>query len=363
MRIEALKVNVYCIPTDGPEEDGTIRWDSTTMVLVEAQAEDGQHGLGYSYASAAAGTLIHEILASVVAGIPVENVREAWQAMVRSVRNIGRPGIASHAISAVDSAMWDLKARVHDMPLFQLLGPSRNAVPIYGSGGFTNYPLEQLGEQLTGWVDGGISCVKIKVGKNWGQVPDEDVERVRFARETIGDRAELFVDANGGYTVQQAIQQAEKFWEYGVTYFEEPVPFDHLDQLAFIRERIPMALASSEYGYDTYSFRDVLVAGAVDVLQADATRCLGVTGCLQAAELAYSFGIPFSTHTAASLHAHIGCAVPQIDHVEYFFDHTRIEQMFFDGALEPRDGSLFPDPSRPGFGLELKRNDIEKWKI
>ena len=363
MRVETLKVNIYAIPTESPEADGMFRWDSTTMILVEAIAEDGQRGLGYSYASAAAGTLIEEILAPVVVGCSVENVLQAWQAMVRSVRNIGRPGIASHAISAVDSALWDLKARIHDMPLFQMLGPSRNAVPVYGSGGFTNYTQEQLGEQLGGWLERGISRVKIKVGKDWGEKLEEDVERVQFARETIGQKAELFVDANGGYTVKQAIRQAERFWEYGVTYFEEPVPFQHLDQLAFIRERIPMALASGEYGYDTYDFRDVLLAGAVDVLQADATRCLGVTGCLQAAELAYSFGIPFSTHTAASLHAHIGCAVPQIDHVEYFFDHTRIEQMFFDGALEPRDGDLIPDSSRPGFGLELKRSDIEKWKV
>lgn len=363
MRVDALEVSVYAIPTETPEADGTFRWDSTTMVLVEATAENGQRGLGYSYASTAAGTLIAERLASVVVGCSVEHVREAWQAMVRSVRNIGRPGIASHAISAVDSALWDLKARVHDMPLYQLLGPSRDAVPVYGSGGFTNYTLEQLGEQLGGWVEQGISRVKIKVGKEWGEKLDEDVERVQFARETIGEQSELFVDANGAYNVKQAIQQAEKFWEYGVTYFEEPVVFDNLDQLAFIRERIPMALASGEYGYDAYDFRNVLLAGAVDVLQADATRCLGVTGCLQAAELAYSFGIPFSTHTAASLHAHIGCAVPQIDHVEYFFDHSRIEQMFFEGMLEPRNGSLVPDHSRPGFGLELKRRDIEKWKV
>jgi L-alanine-DL-glutamate epimerase-like enolase superfamily enzyme len=283
--------------------------------------------------------------------------------MIRSVRNIGKPGIASHAISAVDCALWDLKARLHGLPLFQMLSPYREAVPLYGSGGFTNYSLEQLGEQFGDWVGRGISRVKMKVGKDWGTKLEEDMQRVIFVRDTIGPEAELLVDANGAYTVKQAIQQAERFWESGVTYFEEPVAFDHLDQLAFIRERIPMALASGEYAYDIYDFRNVLTAGAVDVLQADATRCLGVTGCLQAGELAHSFGIPFSTHTAASLHAHIACAVPQIEHVEYFYDHTRIENMFFDGALEPRGGQLYPDPSRPGFGLELKQQDAEKWRI
>jgi L-alanine-DL-glutamate epimerase-like enolase superfamily enzyme len=364
MRIERIEVSVYRIPTDAPEDDGTFHWESTTMVLVEAVAEDGQRGLGYSYASAAAGTLIEETLARSVLGCAVEDVGAAWEAMVRSVRNLGRPGIASHAISAVDAALWDLKARVLGVPLFQLLGPRRKAVPVYGSGGFTNYSLDRLREQFEAWIEHGISLLKMKVGKDWGTRPEEDVERVRFVRETIGPEPELFVDANGAYTVKQAIQQAERFWEYNVTYFEEPVPFDHLDQLAFIRERIPMALASGEYGYDAYDFRNVLMVGAVDILQADATRCLGVTGCLQAGQLAHSFGIPFSTHTAASLHAHIACAVPQIEHVEYFYDHTRIERMFFDGALEPRNGCLYPDPSRPGFGLELKHSkETDKWKI
>ena len=363
MKIEKLEVGVFRIPTDGPEEDGTFHWEATTMVLVEAIAENGQRGLGYSYASAAAGTLIEETLAQVVEGCTVENVGEAWEAMVHSVRNLGRPGIASHAISAVDAALWDLKARLHSVPIFQLLGPYREVVPVYGSGGFTNYSLERLAEQLGGWVEQGIPRVKMKVGKDWGTKPEEDVERVRAAREAIGSQAELFVDANGAYKVKQAIQQAERFWEYGVSYFEEPVAFDYLDQLAFIRGEIPMALASGEYGYDIYDFRDVLTTAAVDILQADATRCLGVTGCLQAGQLAFSFGIPFSTHTAPSLHAHVACAVPQIEHIEYFYDHVRIEKMFFDGVLEPRDGYLHPDPSRPGFGLELKRKDIARWKV
>lgn len=358
MRIKALEVSIYRIPTDGPEEDGTYRWDSTTLILVEAVAEDGLRGLGFSYGASAAGTLIREKLADLAAGWPVENITQAWDAMIRSVRNDGRRGIASHAISAVDVALWDLKAKVYDKPLFQLLGPCREAVPLYGSGGFTNYPVERLKEQLGGWVAQGFHRVKMKVGAQ----PTEDLARVRAAREAIGEQAELFVDANGGYQVKQAIEMAKSFAEHDVSYFEEPVAFDHLDQLAFIRERIPMALASGEYGYDPHAFRDTLMAGAVDILQADATRCLGVTGCLKAADLSYAFDVPFSTHTAASIHAHIACAVPQIEHVEYFYDHARIEHMLFDGTLEPVNGLLRPDTSRPGLGLDFKRQDAERWK-
>jgi L-alanine-DL-glutamate epimerase-like enolase superfamily enzyme len=359
MRIQSLEVSIYRVPTDGLEQDGTYQWDSTTLILVEAIAEDGLRGLGYSYGATAAGMLIQEKLAAIVVGCPVEDIPRAWDAMIHSVRNDGRRGIASHAISAVDVALWDLKARLYDKPLFQLLGVRREEVPLYGSGGFTNYPLDRLQQQLGDWIGEGFSKVKMKVGAK----PDEDLVRVRAAREAIGEQAELFVDANGAYQVKQAIEMAECFAGFGVSYFEEPIAFDHLNQLAFIRQQIPMALASGEYGYDLYDFRDVLVAGAVDILQADATRCLGVTGCLKAADLAYAFNVPFSTHTAASIHAHIACTVPQIEHVEYFYDHARLEHMLFEGALKPVNGSLRPDPSRPGLGLEFKRQDAEKWKV
>jgi L-alanine-DL-glutamate epimerase-like enolase superfamily enzyme len=363
MKLERLEVDAYRIPTEQPEADGTIQWDSTTMVLVEAIADSGHRGLGYTYGAAACAPLIREMLAQAVIGCPMEHVGAAWEAMVRAVRNIGRPGIASHAISAVDTALWDLKAKVFEKPLFQLLGARRESAPLYGSGGFTSYSERELAEQLSSWASEGFSRVKMKVGKDWGTKPEEDITRVQAAREAIGPEVALFVDANGGYTVKQAIAQAHRFAEHGVSYFEEPVAFDFLDQLAFIRQHIPMALASGEYGYDLYDFRNTLLAGAVDIMQADATRCLGVTGCLAAGELAHSFGVPFSTHTAASIHAHIACAVPQIEHVEYFYDHARIEHILFDGALKPVNSELRPDASRPGLGLELKQEEAEKYRL
>jgi L-alanine-DL-glutamate epimerase-like enolase superfamily enzyme len=239
----------------------------------------------------------------------------------------------------------------------------REGVPIYGSGGFTAYGEAALIEQLTGWVEQRITKVKMKVGKDWGTKVEEDIARVMAVRKAIGSDAELFVDANGAYSARQAIELAHPFADQGVTYFEEPVPFDHLDQLAFVRQHSPIAIASGEYGYHAYDFRNVLDARAVDILQADATRCLGITGCLQAAALAYSYGVPFSTHTAHSIHAHIGCAVPQISHLEYFHDHVRIENMLFDGALQPQEGYLRPDPSRPGLGLEFKTSEAQRWRV
>jgi L-alanine-DL-glutamate epimerase-like enolase superfamily enzyme len=362
-RVRQIEVSVYRVPTDRPEADGTFTWDATTLVLVEAVADSGERGLGYTYAAGVAAGVVRELLAPVVVGRAVDDVGAVWEAMVRSVRNAGRPGIASTAISAVDVALWDLKAKLAAQPLCRLLGARRVAVPIYGSGGFTSYTDAELAGQLGGWVGQGIPRVKMKLGAAWGTRTTEDVRRVRVARDAVGPDAELFVDANGAYRPKQAVEQARRFAEYGVSYFEEPVSSDHLVALAFVRQHVPMAVAAGEYGFDPWYFRAMLQAGAVDVLQADATRCLGVTGWLEAAHLAHSFAVSFSAHCAPSIHAQIGCAAPELAHVEYFHDHVRIERMLFDGALEPEHGCLRPDPTRPGLGLELKRQDAERWRI
>jgi L-alanine-DL-glutamate epimerase-like enolase superfamily enzyme len=363
MRIAQLETRVYCVPTDLPEADGTMQWDSTTLVLVEAVADSGMRGLGFSYASAAAAGVVHDVLSKAVVGCRVDDVGSVWGAMIAATRNIGRPGIAATAISAVDVALWDLKARLAGQPLFRLLGAHRESVPIYGSGGFTSYTDDQLAEQLGGWVEQGTPRVKMKIGTDWGTRPDLDVHRVQVARDAIGPHAELFVDANGAYAAKQSIGLADRFDEYGVTYFEEPVSSDQLDQLALVRQHVSQAVAAGEYGFDPWYFRAMLQAGAVDILQADATRCLGVTGWLEAARLAHSFATPFSAHCGPSIHAQIGCAAPQLSHIEYFHDHARIEHLFFDGALDPLGGELHPDPARPGLGLELKEQDVERFRV
>jgi L-alanine-DL-glutamate epimerase-like enolase superfamily enzyme len=357
--VESVEVSAYTIPTDYPEADGTYSWNSTTLVLVEVRG-GGRTGLGYSYTGTAAARLIRESLADLVAGRDAFAVPAAWVAMVKAVRNLGRPGVAATAISAVDCALWDLKARLLDVPLVALLGAARDAAPVYGSGGFTSYPPAMLQEQLSGWVADGIPRVKMKIGTR----PADDLERVRAARSAIGD-AELFVDANGAYSRKQALAFAERFAELHVAWFEEPVSADDLDGLRLLRDRAPagMDVAAGEYGYDEYYFRSMLNAGAVDVLQADATRCLGISGFLRAATLADAHHLELSGHCAPSLHVHPACAITNLRHLEYFHDHARIEQMLFDGAPAPVDGALHPDLTRPGLGLEFKRPDAERYAV
>ncbi len=356
--IRNIKASIYRIATDFPESDGTLEWDSTTLVLVEATAGNTT-GLGYTYSDAATATVIQDVLAKVVEGCDAMDIPGCWVAMVRRIRNLGRPGISSTAISAVDFALWDLKARLLGLPLVKLLGEVRSAAPIYGSGGFTSYSERQLRQQLGGWVEQGVPRVKMKIGRD----AKADIERVRAARKSIGPEAELFVDANGAYSRKQALAQAEEFSESGVTWFEEPVSSDDLAGLHLMCNRAPagMEIAAGEYGYDSWYFRRMLQAQAVDVLQADASRCGGVTGFLQAASLCQAFHLPLSAHTAPLLHMHLGCAAIPVRHLEYFHDHVRIEHMLFDGLPEPVNGELRPDLSRPGLGFELKRADAERF--
>jgi L-alanine-DL-glutamate epimerase-like enolase superfamily enzyme len=281
--------------------------------------------------------------------------------MLAAVRNLGRDGIAAMAVSAVDAALWDLKARVLNLPLVELLGPVRESVPIYGSGGFTSYDAASLERQLSGWAEQGISAVKMKVGRH----ADEDVKRVQEARTAIGDDCELFVDANGGYSRKQALALAERFADLGVTWFEEPVSSDDLVGLSLLVERMPPSIevASGEYGYEPLYFERMLCSRSVDVLQADATRCGGVSGFVRAAALCDVHQLPLSCHCAPALHAHLGCATNSVRHLEYFHDHVRIEGMLFDGVIEPRGGRLEPDRTKPGFGLELRRADARRFLI
>ena len=357
--LEELEVAAYEVPTDGREADGTLSWESTTIVVVHAHA-GAEVGVGYTYADSATATLIASKLAQIASGADAMAPQRLWSQMVSAIRNLGRPGIASMAIAAVDTAVWDLKARLLGLPLCRLLGMTRDRVPVYGSGGFTAYPTVRLQEQLAAWVERGIPRVKMKIGSE----PAEDPARVRAARQAIGPNAELFVDANGAYRPKQALGLADRFVaDAGISWFEEPVSSDDLEGLRLVRERSPagVAVAAGEYGYDAGYFSHML--GAVDVLQADVTRCAGITELLRVDALCRAHHRPLSLHCAPAAHLHAALALDRFVHLEYFHDHVRIEQLLFDGVRAPREGALLPDLERPGNGLELKRGDADRYAL
>lgn len=356
--IEKVDVAAYTVPTDLPEGDGTLQWDSTTLIVCEIHAAN-QIGLGYTYGNVATAFVADHLATKCLLHQAACDITRLHGAMLIQVRNDGSHGIASMAISALDVTLWDLKAKLLKCSLVDLFGVHQTSVTAYGSGGFTTYSNQQLASQMSGWATSGLKNVKMKIGAE----PGRDIERIRTAREAISPSTNLFIDANGAFNASHAIAFAQQIQQFNVTWFEEPVSSDDLDGLRRVRDHAPdsMEIAAGEYGYDSLYFRRMLEAKAVDVVQLDATRCKGFSGFLEAAAVAASFGCPISAHCAPSLHMHIGCAIPNFRHVEYFHDHARIEAMLFDGFIPLSDGQLIPDRSRPGMGLAFKHQDAERF--
>lgn len=357
--IESVDVRAYEIPTPAAETDGTLCWDATVLVLCSLRAA-GREGIGYSYANRATADVIHRDLRSRLLQSDALQPRATWLRCWQQVRNLGRPGIASMAIAAADMAAWDLFARLLDQPLFRVLGAYRDDVLAYGSGGFTSYSDDELADELDEWTAQGLAAAKIKIGRD----ESADRRRVERAREVLRADQALFVDGNGAYEQRQALETARWLGDFGVSWFEEPVSSEDIAGMRWLRQRGPanVRIVTGEYGYSPADFLRWLEAGAVDVLMADATRA-GVSGFVDAAVLSATYHIPFSSHCAPTIHAHLGCAARNFLNAEYFIDHVRIEQRFFDGAIGVRGGRLAPDPSAPGIGVTPKLQDLDSHAI
>lgn len=357
--ISGLRTAVYRFPTPEPEADGTMRWDATTVVTVQLEA-GGRTGLGWTYSTGAAAQVIADHLETAITGIDAFDIAAGWSAMHRAGRNIGTQGLVMQALSAVDVAWWDLKARLLQAPLSTLLGRCRADVPIYGSGGFTTLTDDQLAEQVRWWQSAGCAAMKIKIGESWGTRVDRDLNRVRRLRELAGDGAALMVDANGGYTIGQARRVGRVLDDAGVVWFEEPVSSDDVVGLRLLREALECDVAAGEYASDVYAAATLLPA--VDCLQLDATRCGGYTGWLRCAALAQAHNMQVSAHCAPSLHAPVAAAVPNLRHVEWFVDHARIEPKLLRGIPAVYDGALHLEHDAPGHGMTLS-NDVEGARV
>ena len=348
--IDCLDVDAYTVPTPYPEADGTLQWDSTTAVVVHAHAGDAT-GLGWTFSSPAAAAVVAHDLRKVVLGRHPADIAGAFEAMHRACRNFGTRGLVTQAISAVDVALWDLHAHLRGVPLTTLLGRCRTAVPIYGSGGFTNLDDHQLAEQVDEWRAAGCSAMKIKIGQDWGNDINRDLLRVNNLRELAGDDVELMVDANGAYGSAEARRVGAALDHLGVIWFEEPVSSDDTDGLATLRHTVRCDVAAGEYIANRYDARRL--APVVDCLQLDATRCGGYSGWLAAASIAAAHNLDVSAHCAPALHTPVAAAIPHLRHIEYFIDHTRLEAQLFDGIPPPAHGHLHPELSQPGHGISL----------
>ena len=369
MRVEIVKITDVTTtllrqPGSPGIQDATIRHRDSgrSALFVHIRTDTGYEGLGMGQP---AGTreLIERLFKPLLVGQDPLYHEKLWDDMFWRVRGFGRKGVAFCAISAVDIALWDLKAKIFGVPLYRLLGPYTDSVPIYGSGGWTSFSEEELVREQLGYVERGIPRVKMKVAKDFGRSEAEDVRRLAAVRKAVGDDVEIYVDANNGYYAKQAIGMARHLAEYDVRWFEEPVLADDIAGLAAIARAIDIPVATGEHEYTKYGFKSLIAAGGADIVQPDVGRVGGVTEWMKVAHMAHAFNLPVAPHAVQLVHLHLACCTPNLKVVEYLGVAEEGDRVWYTEFPEPRDGQWSPYPDRPGLGLELSPDAVRKYAV
>ncbi|MCY3801101.1 MAG: mandelate racemase/muconate lactonizing enzyme family protein [Chloroflexi bacterium] len=364
MKITQVRTSLVAVPRSRAVADATAtKMGTGGHCFVHVETDEGVEGLGMSTASRAVREVIEHDLKPLLIGADPLHIEGLWQAMFWQVRGFGRKGVAIQALSAVDIALWDLKAKYLGLPLFKLLGPCRESTPIYGSGGWTSFTREELVEEQTGYVERGMRRVKMKVGMDFGSKTRQDLSRLRAVREAVGDDVEIYIDANNGYTAKQAIGLSPRFQEYDVGWLEEPVMADDIDGLARVARAIPIPVATGEHEYTKYGFKDLLVRGAADIAQPDVGRVGGVTEWMKVAQLADAFNIPVASHGYQLVHLHLACATPNMLVVEVLGTVEEADRILYKEFPVPSGPDWAPDPDKLGLGLELNPATVERYGL
>jgi L-alanine-DL-glutamate epimerase-like enolase superfamily enzyme len=369
MKITDITTTMLHYPHGTPIQDATIPTPPAadagrTALFVHVHTDEGITGLGTGISNAAIRAVIDPTLKNLLIGEDPFAIERLWERMFWRVRGYGRKGVAFCAISAVDIALWDLKAKALGVPLFRLLGPYRDHVPIYGSGGWTNLNEAELIAEQTDYIERlGVRSVKMKVAKDFGRAEREDVRRLAAVRKAVGDDIEILIDANNGYYAKQAIAMAREFEQQRVGWFEEPVLADDIDGLAAVARATSIPVATGEHEYTKYGFKDLIARGGADIVQPDVGRVGGVTEWMKVAHLAHAFNLPVAPHAFQLVHLHLACATPNLRIVEYLGVSEQGDRIWYTEFPQPKDGWWAPYPDRPGLGLELNPASVEQYQI
>jgi L-alanine-DL-glutamate epimerase-like enolase superfamily enzyme len=364
VKIIDVRTTVLRAPELPGIQDATIRHPERGRggLFVHVDTDAGLSGFGVGSGTGTR-AVIHEVLKPLLIGQDPLGHEKLWDDMFWRVRGFGRKGVAFQAISAVDIALWDLKAKHFGVPLYKLLGPYTDSVPIYGSGGWTSFSEDELVREQVGYVERGIPRVKMKVAKDFGHSEIEDLQRLKAVRKAVGDSVEIYVDANNGFYAKQAIGFARRMQEFNVGWFEEPVLADDIAGLAAIARAIDIPVATGEHEYTKFGFKELIAAGGADIVQPDVGRVGGVTEWLKVAHLAHAFNLPVAPHAVQLVHLHLACCTPNLKVVEYLGTSEETDRLFYAELPELRDGMWSPFPDRPGLGLELSPQAVERYAV
>jgi L-alanine-DL-glutamate epimerase-like enolase superfamily enzyme len=350
MLIDSVRVGIGSVPMARPMRTAVHCATHTHNALVEVQA-DGLVGQGAALTlhrgQAEAVVAVIADLAGTLIGRDAGAVRQHWQDMRRRLSLVGTAGIGALALSAIDTALWDLLGKRAAMPLFRMLGADRRPFPVYVQGGWLSMSPDEIVAEANAFYDMGFRYYKMRAGSSdWWQ----DVARVTHVREAVGDRMQLLVDVNQGWAPPDAERAARALDDLGLYWLEEPVQATDLRGTAAIAEAIATPLAAGESLPGARAFSELVALGAADVAMPDLGHCGGVTGLLQVASALEATGTPISPHLFTEASAHILCASSTALILEYmpgWWDGL------FEEPLEFEDGALAP-PDRPGIGFTLR---------
>ncbi len=364
MKITNVSMESYRWPRHTPISNGLYTYTHSGINLINVETDEGVTGTGISAgiqdAPEVASAILDHLKQVVIGRDPLDNERH-WHEMWRP-KLVGRRGITTRVIGGLDIALWDLKGKVANMPLYKLLGGFTDHVPAYVAGGYyeEGKGLRELAEEMERNLEIGARAVKMKVG---GVPINEDVERVRVVRETVGPDVKVMVDANNAYRHYEAIQFARKVEKYDVFWFEEPVePDDYIGQREITRATsVPIAAGENEY--TRYGFRDMINHRAVDILQPDALILGGITEFMKVVALAQANDLDVAPHGAQEVHIHLVAAISNGLILEYYRDSVDpMHGKIYKETVMIKDGDVYA-PNRPGLGLEVNRDALAEWRV
>lgn len=359
-RIKKIEVHLVPYAVKAGFTDATRAVETIGYTIVRITTEQGLEGFGVTYhevGGEAIKTLIdHDMAPKLIGRDPLEN-EVIWQEFFHYFRGVGRKGLMFCALSAVDIALWDLKGKILNLPIYKLLGGNKNKIPVYGSGGWTSYEDDQLVEEMQQIVSRGYQMIKFKVGVEGGTNLRRDILRVQKVREAVGPEIRILLDANNCWDAATAVTFANRVKEYDIMFLEEPVFADDIPGLKRFKQGTDMPLATGEHEYTKFGARDLILNEAADIVQMDGTRAGGFTEMLKIAAITQAWNLKFAPHAMENIHLQLMGAIPNALSLERLLLFEDLTAKIYKNPPLPEAGYMYI-PDLPGLGLELNYDYI-----
>ena len=358
--IAEVTTSFLSIPLEKPLVTATFPIPAIDTALVQMRTEDGHEGVAWSFAfgrgKVASLVRLIQDLGEMAVGWDANRPGSLWAHLSKAVGFLGQRGVAAAAVSAIDTACWDVHGKIAGQPLYKLLGGVRDRIEVYASQGlWLDRSRRELGDEAEKLVAEGFGAVKMRAGL---ADSDEDVARVRTVRAAIGPGVKLMVDANQAWDLKQTLLMARRLEEHGIFWLEEPMPFTHVAAYVRATQAIPMPLCTGESNYLKDEVLALAQAGAADYVMPDLMRMSGVTEWMKSAHVCEAFGLPVTPHLFMEHSAHLACAAPNAVWQEY----QPWWQPIMDVPVNVVDGSI-QLTDEPGFGIHLSAAAIDKYRV